>query len=85
MIVIVDTTVWSDFFGGQEFPHAADSESLIRNKDDICICGVISTEILQGIRNEKEYKATRERFDSFIFLQMTYATETLTQLRSTVD
>ena len=74
MIVIVDTTVWIDFFGGQESPHVAALESLVRSKDDICICGVILTETLQGIRNEKEYKATKERFDSFIFLQMTHAT-----------
>ncbi len=74
MIVIVDTTVWIDFFAGKESPHVADLESLARNKDDICICGVILTEVLQGLRKEKEYKKTRERFDSFIFLPMTHAT-----------
>jgi predicted nucleic acid-binding protein len=74
MIVIVDTTVWIDFFGGLESPHVSALESLIRNKHDISTCGVILTEVLQGIRKEKEYKATKERFDSFIFLPMTHAT-----------
>ena len=73
-MVIVDTTVWIDFFAGQESPHVAALESLVRNKDDICICGVILTEVLQGIHKEKEYKETKERFDSFIFLPMTHAT-----------
>ena len=74
MIVIVDTTVWIDFFAGQEPLHVAALESLVRNKDDICICGVILTEVLQGIRQEKEYNETKKRFDSFIFLPMTRAT-----------
>jgi len=74
MIIMVDTTVWIDFFGSLEFPHVATLESLVRNKDDLCICGVILTEVLQGIRKEKEYKDTRERFDSLIFLPMTHAT-----------
>ena len=74
MMVIVDTTVWIDFFAGQESPHVAALESLVRKKDDICICGVILTEVLQGIRKEKEYKETKKRFDSFIFLPMTHAT-----------
>lgn len=74
MIVIVDTTAWIDFFAGHESPHVAALESFVRNKDDISICGVILTEVLQGIRKEKEYKATKERFDSFIFLPMTHAT-----------
>ncbi|MFZ0449269.1 MAG: PIN domain-containing protein [Desulfatiglandaceae bacterium] len=74
MIVIVDTTVWIDFFAGQESLHVAALGSLVRNKDDICICGVILTEVFQDTRKEKEYKETKKRFDSFIFLPMTHAT-----------
>ncbi len=74
MMVIVDTTVWIDFLAGRESPHVAALESLVRNKDDLCICGVILTEVLQGIRKENEYKETKKRFDSFIFLSMTHAT-----------
>ncbi len=74
MMAIVDTTVWIDFFADHKFPHVTALESLIRNKDDICISGVILTEVLQGIRQEKEYQKTKERFDSFIFLPMTQVT-----------
>lgn len=73
-MVMVDTTVWIDFFNGLESPQVAALESFVRNKDDLCICGVILTEVLQGIRNEKEYKETRDRFDSFLFLPMAHAT-----------
>lgn len=74
MIVMVDTTVWIDFFAGRESPYVTALESFVQNKDDICICGVILTEVLQGIRKEKDYKDTREKFDCFIFLPMTHAT-----------
>jgi len=74
MMVIIDTTVWIDFFAGRESPYVAALESFIRNKDDICTCGVILTEVLQGISKQNEHKEAKERFDSFIFLPMTHAT-----------
>ena len=74
MMVIVDTTVWIDFFASKVSPHVAALESLIRNRDDICICGVILTEVLQGIRRQNEYEEVKEKFDSLIFLPMTRTT-----------
>ena len=73
MIVIVDTTVWVDFFIGRPEPHVAALESSIKRKDDICICGIILAEVLQGIRKEKDYKKTKELFDKLIFLPMAHA------------
>ena len=70
MMVIVDTTVWIDFFASKVSPHVAALESLIWNRDDICICGVILTEVLQGIRRQNEYEEVKEKFDSLIFLPM---------------
>ena len=69
-MVLVDTTVWIDLFTGRQSPQVDALESLIRNKEDLCICGVILTEVLQGIRSEKQYRATRERFAGLIFLSM---------------
>lgn len=74
MMLIVDTTVWIDFFAGKQALHVKALESFIRKKAEICICGVILTEVLQGIHKESEYQKTKERFDSLIFLTMTYAT-----------
>jgi predicted nucleic acid-binding protein len=73
MIVIVDTTVWVDFFADRSKLHVAALESSIKQKDDICICGIILTEILQGIRKEKDYKKTKELLDKLIFLPMAHA------------
>ena len=73
MIVIVDTTVWVDFFTDKLKPHVAALESSIKQKNDICICGIILTEVLQGIRKEEDYKKIKELFDKLIFLPMAHA------------
>ena len=72
MMVLVDTTIWIDFFAALSLPHVLALEKLIKNREDICICGVILTEVLQGIRNDKEFHKTRDLFNTLIFLPMPY-------------
>jgi len=74
MMVLVDTTVWIDFFAGQTLTHIETFESLLGQEEDICICGIILTEVLQGIRKETEFKKTKNLFNSLIFLPMSYST-----------
>jgi predicted nucleic acid-binding protein len=72
MMVLVDTTVWIDFFGARSIAHVASLENLIRNREDICICGIVLTEVLQGIRKDSEFKKTRDLFNNLLFLSMPY-------------
>jgi len=74
MMVIVDTTVWVDFFAARSADHVAMLETLIDEREDICICGIILTEVLQGIRKESEFRKTRDLFNALIFLPMEYKT-----------
>ena len=73
-MTLVDTTVWIDFFKGHDTPQVRHLESLIGADEDICICGVILTEVLQGVREDKDYAAVSTRFDAFIYLPMTQKT-----------
>ena len=73
-MVLVDTTVWIDFFGGADRPHAAALEDLIAGDEDICVCGVILAETLQGIRKDSDYRKTRDYFSHLILLPMSEAT-----------
>ena len=73
MMVVIDTTVWIDFFAGTQLPHVAALERLIKNREDICICGIILTEVLQGIRGKSEFRKTKELFNAMIFLPMPYS------------
>jgi predicted nucleic acid-binding protein len=73
MMVLVDTTVWIDFFSGISCPHVKTLENLITNREDICICGIILTEVLQGIKKDSEFRQTRDLFANLIFLPMGYS------------
>jgi predicted nucleic acid-binding protein len=72
-MVMVDTTVWIDFFSAHSYPHVKTLENLILNREDICICGIILTEVLQGIRKDSEFRRTRDLFATLIFLPMRYS------------
>lgn len=65
---IVDTTVWIDFFKNRDTDQIIPLLSAIQNQDDICICGVILTEILQGIRNPNEYTEVKDALKSLVML-----------------
>jgi len=72
MIILVDTTVWIDFFAARSLPHVAVLEDLIEYREDICTCGIILTEVLQGLRKDTEFKKTRDMFNTLIWLPMPY-------------
>lgn len=72
--MLVDTTVWVDFFRDNETKQVKILESSISNHDDIFICGVIYTEILQGIHREKEYQLTIDALKPLLYLDMNQET-----------
>jgi predicted nucleic acid-binding protein len=73
-MMVVDTSVWIDLFAGRDSPQVVFLESLIERKEDICICGVILTEVLQGIRDEKEYSDAESMLANLLFLGMSRET-----------
>jgi len=73
-VTIVDATVWIDFFRGKNTPKTEMLQHMLNAGEDICICGVILTEVLQGIRENADYKAVASRFEAFVFLPMHHST-----------
>jgi predicted nucleic acid-binding protein len=73
-MVLVDTTVWIDFFLDRPLPHVKVLEDLLVNREDLCICGIILTEVLQGIRKDSEFIKTKNLFSNLVFLPMRYST-----------
>ncbi len=69
-MALVDTTVWIDFFGDRAQPHVDALQGLIEDDADLCVCGVILAEVLQGIRADADYRKTKEYFESLIFMPM---------------
>ena len=68
MRVLVDSTVWIDFFKGARTPGTEKLLELIEAREDLCVCGFVLTEVLQGIRDEKQFVATRHQMENLIYL-----------------
>jgi len=52
--ILVDTTIWIDFFNKKEKSKQADIlQQLIEEENNICICPIIYQEVLQGVRDDK--------------------------------
>jgi predicted nucleic acid-binding protein len=60
-MVVVDTSVWIDFFRNRSGNDNGRLEELIRENNRTAICGLILQEILQGIRDRKTFEITRKR------------------------
>ena len=60
MRVLVDTSVWIDFFSGRPDPAASALARLIDDEADVLTCGLVAAELLQGVRRDRQ-RATIER------------------------
>ena len=67
-MILVDTTVWIDLFAGKKEIHTTQLTDAINNKEDLCICGLIITEVLQGIKKDKDFKETQKILDDLLYL-----------------
>ena len=70
-MVLVDTSVWIDFFRGSASAQANALEHLLQEHADVCVCGVVVTEILQGIKEDSHFKKINDLLDATVFLPMT--------------
>ena len=60
MRVLIDTSVWIDFFRGAASRENALLKECLSRRDHIFTAGVIVQEILQGIRDDSQYRSVRE-------------------------
>jgi len=58
-MILVDTSVWIDYFNGAESPQTDLLDSSIV-EGSVAIGDLIFLEILQGIRNDKDYRQTKQ-------------------------
>lgn len=60
MRVLIDTSVWIDFFRGAASRENALLKDCLSRRDHIFTAGVIVQEILQGIRDDSQHRSVRE-------------------------
>ena len=68
MKLLVDSTVWIDFFGGRKTSQTDKLKAAVAARYDLCVCGCVCLEVLQGIREEKQYGAVKRHFENLIYL-----------------
>jgi len=71
-MVIVDTSVWIDYFNGRYNKFTEKLEDLEKKKYDIFTTGIIITEILSGIRSSKDYKIIKEKLLQLPYVNLIY-------------
>jgi predicted nucleic acid-binding protein len=69
-VILVDTSVWIDFFAGRDLPNVAKLEQYILDNEDLALSGIILTEILQGIPDDTTYRRVRRYLSALIMLPM---------------
>ena len=67
-MVIVDTSVWIDFFQNFDSVYQEKLEGLIKDNNRAVICGAILQEVLQGIKDNKSYEITKQRLSRLPFI-----------------
>jgi predicted nucleic acid-binding protein len=69
-VIVVDTTVWIDFFNGRDELHVDRLAAMIEADAGIALTDVILTEVLQGIRDESQVRLVDERLCAFDVLRL---------------
>ena len=60
-MVLIDSSVWINFFNGSETESVQTLEDLIAAEEDVCISGYILTEVLQGFRDDRSFETVRRQ------------------------
>ncbi len=68
-MILVDSSVWVDYFRSADTPQVLLLDSLF-GRTRIAVGDLIATEVLQGIRDDREYKLVRKVFDTFTRLDL---------------
>jgi len=67
-MILVDTSVWIDFLTGKDSRQRRILHRLIEDEENICITEIILTEVLQGIRKDRDFRSIRSYLLDFPIL-----------------
>ena len=63
-MILVDSTVWIDYFRAADTPQVALLDSYF-GSSRIAVGDLIAAEVLQGVRDEREFKLVKKTLDAF--------------------
>ena len=68
-MILVDSTVWIDYFRSADTPQVALLDSYFGNTL-IAVGDLIAAEVLQGVRDEREFKLVKKTLDAFVHIDL---------------
>lgn len=69
MRILPDSSAWIAYFRPDSTPASIKLRNLIELEEDICICGPVLTEVLQGLRHNDQYRKVQGIMQSFDYLE----------------
>lgn len=69
MTLLVDTSVWIDFFAGRHTPQTAILKEEVAEGGDVALTQLILAEILQGVPSDSDFGKLRKVLSSFRILR----------------
>ena len=64
-MILVDTSVWIDFFDYPDSPYAKELARLIEKDEEVCLTEMNVVEILQGIKEDKIFEEIKSHLMQF--------------------
>jgi predicted nucleic acid-binding protein len=68
-MVVIDTSVWVDYFNGVDTPTAERLDALL-DLEPLAVGDVILTEVLQGFRHDRDYRTAEALLTSLTIVEM---------------
>jgi hypothetical protein len=68
--ILVDTSVWIDFFRSADSPHSLHLKQLLR-EERVILQGLVLAEVIQGIRTQKESGIVKRALQKLPYIEMT--------------
>ena len=68
-MILVVSSVWIDFFRGTATPQVERLDALL-GSTLLAVGDLILTEVLQGVRDEKQFNQVRKRLDQFMQMEL---------------
>ncbi len=68
-MILVDTSVWIDFFDHRDSPYANELVRLIKEDEELCLADMNVVEILQGIKEERVFEEIKGYLMQFPILR----------------
>ena len=68
-MILVDSSVWIDYFRNADTPQVALLDSMF-GRSRLAVGDLIAAEVLQGVRDEREYKWVKKTLDAFAHIDL---------------